>query len=336
MVAPQSVRDGSDTGQPDSPDPSGCADGRHRLRVLGYVRGGSFTGVDCDKPLRVVCRGCEFTDVWPCSNHRASKCKPCAARYRRRVGRVAGSGTGRQAGYQYFLTLTAPSDPHCMKRGCSGDPLWCGHAECPCGVRGFDLARWNASHSKRWNHFRTALRRHSPSLEFFRAIEVQDGKRRLAGPGRGALHDHAMLWSPIPLSHRQIKALAMLCGFGHSVDLVDVQPGSKREAYYVSKYVSKATDQRSDVPWWGQTIEDVDQITGEISFGEGQVDARYRTWSMSRNWGLTMAAVKLEAREFVNVQQAALMVSNMSELMAALGAELIEAGPVTESPPLPL
>jgi hypothetical protein len=121
-----------------------------------------------------------------------------------------------------------------------------------------------------------------PGLEYLRGIEVQI---------RGALHDHALLWSPVPLSVGQLRARAIAAGFGHSVDLAPIEPGSKRCAYYVSKYVTKAADSRDDVPWMGDVV---DRLTGEIS--REQVRASYRTWSSSREWGLTMAQVRAQLR----------------------------------------
>lgn len=307
MAAPQSVRDGSDTGQANTPD--GCASGRHRLRPLGYVRGGGVAWLECDRPLHVVCRDCDYVTRWACSGHRESRCRPCAARYRRRVRKVAASGTSRTSGYQYFLTLTAPGvERHRMP---SGD--WCSCT--PEG--GVDLGRWNASHSARWNRLRTALRRLHPGLEFFRGVEPQQ---------RGALHDHAMLWSPVPIRRPNVKALAMAAGFGHSIDLVECSPGSKRAAYYVSKYVTKATDQRASVPWWGDRI---DFSTGEVT--EGLVDeARYRTWSMSRQWGLTMAAVRAEAAAYAACKRRETEALNFAMLVGAFEGSVLVAD---ESPP---
>jgi hypothetical protein len=178
------------------------------------------------------------------------------------------------------------------------------------------MARWNASHSSRWNWLRTNLRRAYPDLEFMRGVEVQT---------RGALHDHAMLWSPRPLAKGVVKELAMRAGFGHSIDLAPCEPGSQRAAYYVSKYITKATDSRHDVPWWGDVI---DYETGEVT--EGVIDGRYRTWSCSRGWGLTMAAVRAEAREFVEARQREQLAEFWCLLVSELGARPIP----DESPPL--
>lgn len=192
--------------------------------------------------------------------------------------------------------------------------------ECPCGVRDFDLAKWNASHSRRWNHFRTVLRREgSDKIEFFRGIEDQK---------RGALHDHAMVWSPIPLTRKGLKSLALRAGFGHEIKVIRLAPGSRATAEYVSKYVTKATDHRQVVPWWGDKI---DYETGEVT--EGLVDARYRTWSMSRGWGLTMAAVRAEGLAYIKIIEQKAGEAGLARLRLAFpDAEMILT---SESPPAP-
>jgi hypothetical protein len=164
------------------------------------------------------------------------------------------------------------------------------------------------------------LRREYPDLEFMRGVEVQDGKR--GGRGRGALHDHFLMRTRYAVDERTIRRLAMQAGFGHSVDLADCAPGSKREAYYVGKYVTKATDSRRDVPWRAAVV---DVETGEVV--DRLVPGRYRTWSCSRRWGLTMAQVRAEAalyaaqcadREFFD------LVANVA---AAFGCSPVETAP---------
>lgn len=115
----------------------------------------------------------------------------------------------------------------------------------------------------------------------------------------------------------------MAAGFGHSVDLAPIT-SSKQVAYYVSKYVTKATDSRADVPWLGDVI---DYDTGEVT--EGIVDGRYRTWSMSRQWGLTMAAVRAEGLAFVLEQQERLRGEFVALLTSEMGARPVP----DESPP---
>jgi hypothetical protein len=205
-------------------------------------------------------------------------------------------------GFQYLITLTAPGDrQHRLPSG----------AVCPCTpLGGTDLPKWNASHSDRWNHFRTILRRQYPQLEFFRAVEVQDGKRlgqiSLSDGlgGRGALHDHFIAWSPVPLTKVQVRKLAITAGFGHSVDVQRCDPGSRAAASYVTKsvtsYVTKAIDQRSDVPWFGP----VRDVAGKLIANEhgevvmGPTKARYRTWSSSRGWGCKMVDARAVARAY--------------------------------------
>lgn len=316
--------DARDTVEPDGApvhDNAGVARcvarGRCRMHVVGYLhgsrrrRGGHDPALwrtvpgrpECDSPLAVRCRDCGAPGIWPCRNHRESKCRPCAGRYRRRLVRIAESGCQRAEGYLYMLTLTAPGDrQHSVV---STGKI------CPCTpAGGVDLARWNATHSRRWNHYRTRLRQAFPDLQYLRAIEVQV---------RGALHDHALVWSPVPLELEPLRELAMAAGFGHSVDLAPIAPGSRRAAYYVAKYVAKATDQRADVPWWG---ERVDRRTGEISMG--LVDGRYRTWSSSREWGLTMRAVRSIVAEFARTAAAERHAVALSLLAEELGAAPVE------------
>lgn len=283
-----------------------CApDTEHRLRPLGYLRGPRPDGLDCDRPLLVVCRGCDYRTAWACSGHRESRCRPCAARYRRRVRSVAESGMRRPEGFLYLLTLTAPGER--AHRLPSGD--WC--ACTPPG--GVDLAEWNASHSRRWNHFRTLLRREYPDVQFFRGVEVQK---------RGALHDHSMTHSTVPIDLRVVRRLALRAGFGHSVDLAGCAPGSRKAAYYVSKYVTKATDSRDDVPWADDVV---DVRTGEVT--RGVVPGRYRTWSMSREWGDTMAEVRARAAAYASARAAAAEGQALGEALAVLAAAL---GPVVD------
>ncbi len=306
MAAPQSVRDGSDYGQPQHANR--CPG---RLYVMGYLRGPRPGWLDCERPLRVLCRDCDFETRWACSGHRETACRPCSSRYRRRVRSVANSGMYRADGYLYLLTLTAPGDEqHAMPSG----------AVCECTpAGGVDLPRWNAGHSKRWNHFRTLLRRDVDSrIEFFRGVEVQV---------RGALHDHAMVWSPVPLDVKALRNKAIRCGFGHSVDLAPCAPGSKRAAHYVSKYVTKACDSRDDVPWWGDVI---DYDTGELT--QAVVAGRYRTWSMSRGWGKTMGAIRAESAAYAQGIRDKAEASVMSLFVAAFGAVEVLAD---ESPPMP-
>jgi hypothetical protein len=211
------------------------------------------------------------------------------------------------SGLLYILTLTAPSHlgEHCMKFGCDRAPF-CSHEICPCTPPGgIDLGEWNASMSKRWNRFLTLWEReYGERPDFFRAVEPQDGKH-LENPlaGRGALHQHAPLRSSYVLDKKTIRRLAIAAGFGHELVLDQKDPRSIAEirqvAVYVSKYVTKATDVRSDVPW---AAPHTDPFTGETSL----IDAppTYRSWSQSRSWGTTMVEMRRLAAERYKRQEA--------------------------------
>jgi hypothetical protein len=171
-----------------------------------------------------------------------------------------------------MLTLTAPGDQvHYLP---NGEP-------CPCTpAGGCDLAEWNAGLGHRWNRFCQDLRRLlGQQVQYFKATEVQ---------ARGALHLHVPLRLVLgtKLHLPTIRQLAISHGFGHSVDLTAV----KNEAglRYVAKYVSKSSAMRSSVPW-----RKLHQPTGEL-----RLSPTYKTWSASRSWGLTMAAVKQQQREW--------------------------------------
>ncbi len=144
------------------------------------------------------------------------------------------------------------------------------------------------------------------------------------------LHDHAIFRTRYALDERLIRRLAMQAGYGHSVQLDDMQPGSSREAHYVSKYVSKSADARWDVPWRADVVN---IETGEVA--RELVKARYRTWSTSRNWGLTMRQLRAEAciraRSFATTTEDAERVA-LDLLRSELGAVLIDHA---EPPPLP-
>jgi hypothetical protein len=288
MVARQSVHDGRRSRQSDSR----CRSGVHAVRSMGTVRGRGAVGVDCDQPLLQVCgrAGCGWSRYLPCKNSRESICRRCSVGYRRRIGEVALSGLNRRPGrFRVFGTVTAIGDSvHCKKPNCDRAP-YCNHEICPCTTDDSpDLADWNCSHARRWNHFLTLMRRQYPGFQFMRGVEPQSGDRRRDHMGRGALHDHWLADADIPILESTVRKLAMRAGFGHSVKVLPVEQGSKREAYYVSKYITKASDQRSAVPWRADVI---DPVTGELH--EGQlVDGRYRTWSTSRRWGLTLGQAR--------------------------------------------
>ncbi|WP_448060797.1 replication initiator [Cellulomonas hominis] len=236
--------------------------------------------------------------------------------YRQRVARVAGSGlvVGRDG---LFLTLTAPGRyVHYVRPG----------QRCRCTPEGgVDLAAWNADAAARWNRLVLELSRwlgvdvvtyddggrvhRTMGLTYFRAAEVQR---------RGALHYHVLVrrrdGGPLALSPADLRRLALKHGFGHSVDVQRLHDG---HATYVAKYVSKAANDRREVPWakrgYARPVNLAhradkrtglvfDRRTGEV-VGEAVealfTVATYRTWAASRTWGLGMAAVRADQRHWV-------------------------------------
>lgn len=275
MDAHQSVPDGTHTSPVPVPP---CPDGAHQLRPLGYMPNGRRVGLDCDSPLRAVCVSCGYTEAWRCNSHRASRCVPCSWRYRRLVSRVASEHPSRP--HLYLLTVTAPgTSQHVLWHRDTWGPRPADRPTCACTLSpGETLGEWNASAGRRWNTLRGNLRRLVPDLEFFRAVEPQS---------RGALHLHVIVASSVELDPFAVQRLALSAGFGCTMDLAVVEPGSRRHAYYVAKYVTKAADSRAVVPW---AADVVDMDTGEVVLTN--VTPTYRTWSSSQGWGLTMRALK--------------------------------------------
>lgn len=259
--------------------------------------------MDCDAPVRFAVSeyGEPFhVEVWRCRDRRASRCGPCSGRHRRRVFTVASEGMHVVGGAYYLATLTAPSDvgDHCLVRDCDG--LTCSHPRCRCTPPGgVDLGEWNPTAAKRWNHFLTLVERHYGSRpSYFRGVEVQDGKRRSDQKGRGALHLHILMRSDQVLDEKRLRGFAMDAGFGHELVLDQLTPGSKAAAYYVSKYVSKASDMRVSVPW---SAPHTDPYTGETFAVDAP--ATYRTWSQSRTWGRTLEEIRAADAARYSVQE---------------------------------
>jgi hypothetical protein len=98
--------------------------------------------------------------------------------------------------------------------------------------------------------------------------------------------------------------VALAAGYGCVVDVEPVR-SSEKAARYIAKYVTKASADRSVVPW-----ERLDLETGEVS-GKSPT---YRLWSSSRRWGVTMKEIRA-----VQAAQAAQRAMYLRELVAALG-----------------
>jgi len=220
----------------------------------------------------------------------------------------------KSVGFQGMLTVTAPSQDEHLGwvvgwDGKTPRPV-CGCADRVVG----GLGSWNASAGKRWNVLRGNLARLYPGLVFLRAVEVQE---------RGAIHLHVIVWTPTPLALKEIQPLAVAAGFGCVIDFQPAKPGDTRQAAYVSKYVTKATDQRGEVPW-----DVVDLESGEVV---AVADARYRTWSCSRDWGMTMRAVEEGIRTAARkraerLREFATLATELGEC-AGIGTPVIAARP---------
>jgi hypothetical protein len=289
------------------------------MHVVGYLRGPRPNGMDCDKPLQVLCgEGCGAKTVIRCKNHRETRCGACSTRYRLKVRRVASDGMLLRAasGYQGMLTLTAPSEGEHI----GWVVAWDGkspRAVCNCdGQMVGGLGSWNASAGKRWNRLRGELVRLYPGMIFFRAVEVQK---------RGGIHLHVLVWTSTPLVLQEVQTLAVHAGFGCVIHFQPAKAGDTRQAHYVSKYVTKATDQRGEVPW-----DVLDQATGEV---QAVKEAKFRTWSSSRDWGMTMKAVDAGIREAARNRADRLL--ELATVATVLGECAGTDGPVIAGQPPP-
>ena len=215
-----------------------------------------------------------------------------------------------------MLTLTAPSEGEHLSWVVDWDRKLA-RPVCSCDQEmAGGLGAWNASAGSRWNRLRGDLARLYPGLIYLRVVEIQE---------RGAIHLHVLVWTPIPLVLNEVQTLAVLAGFGCVIDY-EASVGTGH-ATYVSKYATKATDQRQDVPW--EAIK-VDRTTGEV---EAVTDAKYRNWSCSRDWGLTMKALEAGIREAA--QKRAALMAESPTLATELGVHAGIGSPVVAglSPP---
>lgn len=175
------------------------------------------------------------------------------------------------------------------------------------------IAEWNASAAGRWNHLRTLLRREFPSLEFFRAAEVQK---------RSALHHHVLALSLEPIDAAVVQELALRAGYGCVLDVEHFADLTKA-ARYLSKYVTKDAE-RNDCPW---VVDKVDASTGELT---RCTRATFRPWSASRRWGLTMT--QLRALHAAARQASIVARQSVTEVAGVTPAAAITGG---SDPPAP-
>jgi hypothetical protein len=218
-----------------------------------------------------------------------------------------------------MFTTTAPSDrPHCFLAKERKTELClvgtCEHRKCPCTpAEGVDLAEWNPSMGKKMNHLMTLLTRFNGGVRpvYFSPTETQDGKRRVDGIGRMALHKHPLMYFEHQVPNEQeFRKMALIAGFGHEVKVRRLDMNSRAVARYVTKqvagYVTKSASDRPDVPWRQfrtrtYRTATVDVRTGELF--ESTVERRelvtkptYHAYSRSRSWGILMRDVKAAER----------------------------------------
>lgn len=254
-----------------SRDGEGCLDGsRHRMRVVGSVPSGKRSRMDCEQPLRAVCRECDAVEFWRCDSY---GCLPCGEVKKKRLARLVDNGAAIHLAngmVGYFLTLTAPGrDAH--RRWYQGKrPAT--RRECDCHEHGETDGSWNSQESAHWNRLRTALTRDRQVI-FCGAVETQK---------RGMLHRHVLMFVDDVMTHEEVQSLALSAGYGCVLDLEPVRSAEKA-ARYIAKYVTKSSGDRATIPW-----ERVDYSTGEVVTKK----ATYRLWSSSRRWGVTMTEIK--------------------------------------------
>lgn len=212
-----------------------------------------------------------------CQSTRESKCLFCSRIHRENLRAVASSGFGSTEQdkllWTDFFTMTAPGIDqfpwvHHRKIGehiCSGKN--------GCRPDEFAVAMWNEKAKQNWNWLMTALeRRFRRKFQYFKSWELQE---------RGLLHLHAICRHP-GVSHSDfetaLREIAEEWGFGEQIDAQEVTSATKsRTQAYLTKYVTKGSSRALGF----------DYETGELR------EARYRPWSASRNWGLSMREAKL-------------------------------------------
>ncbi len=280
----------------------------HRMRVVGYVHRSERTRLDCAQPLRAVCLDCGHQAYWRCDCSSETKCPDCAERRRRLIARLVDLGTTDRlgSGFTYFLTLNGPggNDHRRWRQGKGHLP----RPACDCHRVWETMLKgdWNKQESACWNRFRTALARLSDgSLTYMSAVETQK---------RGVLHRHVVLNVATALLPEEVGALGLAAGYGCVHDL---QPllNAQKAAWYLSKYVTKSSGDRGNVPWRSEVV---DQDTGEVRVMETM--PTFRTWSAAQSWGYTLKGL----REIARVQAQA-RAHYLRELEALLGDDVAAA-----------
>lgn len=296
----------------------GDGDCAHRMRMVRQVRDGSrVLGVECDQPLRMVCRDCDHVEHWRCDTY---GCGPCGETKRRRLMRVIEDGASSHVANGlrgYFLTITAPGSAD-HRRWVQGKQRGRTRPVCECHHHGLTNGAWNRQESACWNRLRTALAREREVI-YAGAVETQK---------RGLLHRHVVLFTDSHLAFEEVQELALRAGYGCVIDVEPLENPAKA-ARYVAKYVTKSTAERFAVPW---TKVELDHETGELV--EVGVRATFRLWSASQRWGVTMKQLRDIAR-----LQASARAKYLRELQAlieddaAAAAGLAPAASTSTDPP---
>ena len=199
----------------------------------------------------------------------------------------------------------------------SPSTLWDEHEICPCSTADKLLdtperiQSWNVSAIARFNDFITDLRRSVlgfENVEYFKAVEPQK---------RGVIHLHIVLRAERLIiitseMREQILKYAIAHGFGHEVDFQLIANGKDdadsilKAARYVAKYVTK-TNAEAKAAILLPTIPNTVEVEYFAVEPEGDVltkvrhvplkmgrrrRIRYRAWSASRGWGLSLGKVK--------------------------------------------
>lgn len=245
-----------------------------------------------------------------CGSARKSRCEPCAKIKRGDIASVGRSGwVDRPTDRGYFVTLTAPGAdqlPWDTDQCLHGAGVACS-GSIGCKSDALALSMWHAGIGQRWSWFMTEVRRLlGVDVQFFKTWEVQR---------RGALHLHSMMRADGVVTDRRMRAAIKLAarrwGFGKQVDIqvVDLADGlaTARTAGYCAKYASKSADDLLDVT--------------RLNFTTGEVrPVGLRSWSASRRWGETMAAIKLRRCQYAASVAGSPTCASMSARAAAGGA----------------
>ncbi|RYX77954.1 hypothetical protein EON69_01205 [bacterium] len=129
------------------------------------------------------------------------------------------------------------------------------------------------------------------------------------------IHLHVIVWSPgRKITAPAVQPLALAAGFGCNVKVTHAGDDVARFARYVTKYVTKSTDDRVDCPW-----EVLDLETGELR----EVPATYKTWSQSLGFGCRMKD-HVEAIAAERRRRAESLRDNVLNAVHVLGATILE------------